>query len=458
MLCVIAAFLAAYAIPVTFDTLMHVVAGNSIANVTSVTPGGVGVTQAFNVASLQGVTTTANATAFSVTQQLIMTAWNILVALVLVVWAFGWTGGKSLVEQSYAQAKEKEAEHRAARRARKQVGPVRPSSGEGPAVLGRDAHGSLTRRRKLWLVAGLLAAVIPVVVVARLEHQPGRDRARGTRLHARLRATNGGPVALSRVAPWLRDAVVATEDERFYRHHGVDVIGVLRAVPYDLVHLSFAQGASTITEQVAKVLYLNGNDHSPWRKLEDAAVAVKLEDRYDKEQILGAYLNSVYFGEGAYGVWRASRRYFGVSPRSLDLAQASMLAGLIQAPSAYDPLRDPALARARQVEVLRAMVGDGFVTAEEAATALGRLSAPPRRRDASAGPGCRSRSGAGVRLVAARARGCDGAARGGRAARLAAAPLPGRSRHRCDPGHAPRALPSRDCSRGPILPDRLASA
>ena len=108
------------------------------------------------------------------------------------------------------------------------------------------------------------------------------------------------------------------------------------------MHLSFAQGASTITEQVAKVLYLNGNDHSPWRKLEDAAVAVKLEDRYDKEQILGAYLNSVYFGEGAYGVWRASRRYFGVSPRSLDLAQASMLAGLIQAPSAYDPLRDPA--------------------------------------------------------------------------------------------------------------------
>jgi uncharacterized membrane protein YbhN (UPF0104 family) len=113
MLCVIGVFLAAYSIPVTFDTLMHVVAGNSIANVTSVTPGGVGVTQAFNVASLKGVTTSANATAFSVTQQLIMTAWNILLALVLVVWAFGWTGGKSLVQQSYAQAREKEAQHRA---------------------------------------------------------------------------------------------------------------------------------------------------------------------------------------------------------------------------------------------------------------------------------------------------------------------------------------------------------
>ena len=121
MLCVIGVFLAAYAIPVTFDTLMRVVAGNSIANVTSVTPGGAGVTQAFNVASLQGVTSTANATAFSVTQQLIMTAWNILVALVLVTWAFGWMEGRSLVEQSYAEAKEKAAEQKAARRARKEV-------------------------------------------------------------------------------------------------------------------------------------------------------------------------------------------------------------------------------------------------------------------------------------------------------------------------------------------------
>ena len=226
-------------------------------------------------------------------------------------------------------------------------------------------------RRRLWLVAVPLAVAVAVVVVLAWSTSPD-GTGLGRHLHTRLRATHGRPVALSRVAPWLRDAVVATEDERFYRHHGIDGVGVLRALPYDLVHLSFAQGASTITEQVAKVLYLNGNDHSLWRKLEDAAVAVKLEGRYDKEQILGAYLNSVYFGEGAYGVWRASSRYFGVSPRSLDLAQASLLAGLIQAPSAYDPFRDPALARARQVEVLRAMVGAGFLTAEEAATALGR--------------------------------------------------------------------------------------
>jgi uncharacterized membrane protein YbhN (UPF0104 family) len=129
MLCVIGVFLAAYAIPVTFETLMRVVAGNSIANVTSVTPGGAGVTQAFNVASLQGVTTAANATAFSVTQQLIMTAWNILVALALVTWAFGWSEGRSLVERSYVEATEKTAESQAARRARKEhVGAPDPGS------------------------------------------------------------------------------------------------------------------------------------------------------------------------------------------------------------------------------------------------------------------------------------------------------------------------------------------
>ena len=269
------------------------------------------------------------------------------------------------------------------------------------------------------LVTGLLAAVIAATVVAAWTTSPNVT-ALGARVQARLRSTGGRPVMLSRVSPWLRDAVVATEDERFYRHHGVDLIGVLRAVPYDLLHLSFAQGASTITEQVAKLLYLNGNDHSPWRKLEDAAAAVKLENRYDKEQILGAYLNSVYFGEGAYGVWRASRRYFAVSPRSLDLAQASMLAGLIQAPSAYDPLRDPASCSR---PAGRGAAGDGGRRLRDRAGGghgPRPLSATSRWRDACAGPGCRFRSGTGVRVVAARARSCDGAARGGRAARLTA--------------------------------------
>ncbi|MBW8741902.1 MAG: YbhN family protein [Gaiellaceae bacterium] len=118
---VMAVFLAAYSIPVSFHTLMRISGGNSIANVTSVTPGGAGVTQAFNVASLNGIATPAEATAYSVSQQLVTTTWNIILAIVLVVWAFGWSGGKSLVGDSYAQAKEKAAEQKAARSARKQA-------------------------------------------------------------------------------------------------------------------------------------------------------------------------------------------------------------------------------------------------------------------------------------------------------------------------------------------------
>jgi uncharacterized membrane protein YbhN (UPF0104 family) len=111
MLGVIAVFLAAYAIPVTFHTVMSVVGGNSIANVTSFTPGGVGVTQAFNVASLSNVASTATATAYSVAQQIVTTAWNILFAVILMAWAFGWSGGRGLVEASYAEAKRQQAEH-----------------------------------------------------------------------------------------------------------------------------------------------------------------------------------------------------------------------------------------------------------------------------------------------------------------------------------------------------------
>ena len=118
---VMAVFLAAYKIPVSFDTLMRLCGGNSIANVTSVTPGGAGVNQAFNVASLNGVTDATTATAYSVAQQLVMTAWNIVFAVLLVVWVFGWSGGKALVESSYSDAKEKAAEQKAARAERKEA-------------------------------------------------------------------------------------------------------------------------------------------------------------------------------------------------------------------------------------------------------------------------------------------------------------------------------------------------
>jgi len=121
MLGVIAMFLAAYDIPVSFHTLMRMVAGNSIANVSSVTPGGAGVVQGFNVLSLKGITSTANATAYSVAQQLVTTAWGILFAILLLIRAFGWTDGKTLVAQSYDQAREKKAEHSAERKAKRRA-------------------------------------------------------------------------------------------------------------------------------------------------------------------------------------------------------------------------------------------------------------------------------------------------------------------------------------------------
>ena len=115
----IGVFLNAYGIPVSFDTLMHVAGGNSLANVTSFTPGGVGVTQAWNVASLKGVASSTDATAYSVAQQLVGTAWNIVFALILMIWAWGWGGGKALVSDSYAEAKRRQAEEQEKRRAKK---------------------------------------------------------------------------------------------------------------------------------------------------------------------------------------------------------------------------------------------------------------------------------------------------------------------------------------------------
>ena len=120
-LAVVGVFLNAYGIPVSFDTLMHVAGGNSLANVTSVTPGGVGVTQAWNVASLQGVATSTQATAYSVAQQLVSTAWSVLFALILMVWAWGWGGGKKLVSDSYAEAKRRQQEEADKRRAKKEA-------------------------------------------------------------------------------------------------------------------------------------------------------------------------------------------------------------------------------------------------------------------------------------------------------------------------------------------------
>ena len=225
-------------------------------------------------------------------------------------------------------------------------------------------------RRRLSCVAVAAALLGLVAVVASAWVVAPRPRDLSVRVEARPRLSGERPWPLSAITPNLRDAVIATEDERFYRHHGIDTIGLLRAIPYDIRHLSLRQGASTIPEQLGKLLYLDGYDHSPWLKLQAVVIALRLEARYTREQILWAYLNSVYLGAGAYGVQAASETYFGRPASRLDLAQASLLAGLIQAPTAYNPLVAPRAARSRQVYVLQAMVRNGYVTATEASSAL----------------------------------------------------------------------------------------
>ena len=193
----------------------------------------------------------------------------------------------------------------------------------------------------------------------------------GKRVAQQMKGRGAKPVPLRQVAPVMRRAIVAAEDERFYSHHGVDAIGIARAIAYDVSHLSTSQGASTITEQVAELLYLRAEDN-PWEKVREGVVAVRLESDYSKAQILDAYLNTVGFGPHADGIAAATRRYFGVPPSRLDLAQASLLAGLPQDPAAYDPFRHHVDARQRQAEVLRSMIRDNLTTTSKARAAARR--------------------------------------------------------------------------------------
>jgi membrane peptidoglycan carboxypeptidase len=193
-------------------------------------------------------------------------------------------------------------------------------------------------------------------------------------------------IGLGSVTRMTVDALVATEDERFWSNSGIDVIGLLRAIPYDATHLSLAQGGSTLTEQLAKNLWLGGRDENAWAKLEDMALALKLDQRYPKDTILADYLDTAYFGQGAYGIDSASHRYFGVAPRALDAGEATLLVGLVQAPTSYDPYTHPAEARLRQVDVLRSLVRVGTLPAARAAALLAQ---PLRLADGRTLPGVR---------------------------------------------------------------------
>jgi penicillin-binding protein 1A len=162
-------------------------------------------------------------------------------------------------------------------------------------------------------------------------------------------------VPSSAISPWIKQAIVATEDKRFYQHRGVDIRGMARALVADIRHKGAVQGGSTITQQFVKNA-LTGNERSVTRKLKDAALAWQLEQKWTKDRILTAYLNTIYFGNGAYGIERAARTYFGHGAAKLTLPEAALLAGIPEDPSLYDPVTHPLAARARRTTVLRLML------------------------------------------------------------------------------------------------------
>ncbi len=194
----------------------------------------------------------------------------------------------------------------------------------------------------------------PTVIIA-------RDGTMLARLYDRYKVY----VPITQIPQVMREAMVATEDERFYSHHGVDMRGIVRAALANYRHEAITQGASTITQQLARKLFLSDRQ-TLTRKIQEALLAMEIERQYSKDEILERYLNLVYFGAGAYGVQAASHAYFGRDVSALTLPEAAMLAGLVAAPTLYSPYNDLQSAKDRQRHVLDRMVASGYITREQA--------------------------------------------------------------------------------------------
>ena len=222
-----------------------------------------------------------------------------------------------------------------------------------------------------------VAADLPTLDIA--AHQPLTrntyiyDGSRHPRLLAVLRGDQSRVIVSSaEIAPVVKRAIVAIEDRRFYQHRGIDYRSIGRALVTDLSAGHSVQGASTITEEFIKNAYLAPDERtsdSMSRKLREAVLAYQLEKRWSKDKILTDYLNTIYYGESSYGIEMAARTYFGAHARSLTLAQAALLAGIVQNPARYDPFAAPVAARTRRQAVLDAMAGQGMISAADAAAA-----------------------------------------------------------------------------------------
>jgi penicillin-binding protein 1A len=269
--------------------------------------------------------------------------------------------------------------HKSARR----PGRRRRSSGGGGkrrSFIGRLIYWSLVLG--LWLVIGGVGTVayvgahLPPIQSLEIPKRPPSIQIldMAGRALARRGDLAGAPLALKEMPAHVPRAFVAIEDRRFYEHYGVDPFGIARAAFANILHRGVAQGGSTITQQLAKNLFLT-QERTITRKLQEAMLALWLERKFSKTQILELYLNRVYFGSGAYGIEQASLRYFGKSARHISLAEAALLAGLVKSPSRLAPTRNFDGAERRAQVVLAAMAEQGFISDANAHVAMTK---PPR--------------------------------------------------------------------------------
>lgn len=225
-----------------------------------------------------------------------------------------------------------------------------------PALIGR-----------LLLVVAIIAALFGPSAATLLVSTPD---AAGIQVRVQaLTQKYGVPLlAEDQVPDLLAKAVVATEDERFYSHHGVDSIGLGRAILYDVVNACLCEGGSTITQQLVKDVYLDGSDRG-YNKIEGMALALKVERVLTKPRIMADYLSEIPSGANRNGVTAAACAYYRAPLQGLTLGQYALLAGVTQAPSIYDPTVSPQAALDRRSQVLRAMQNDHFITAAQAQAA-----------------------------------------------------------------------------------------
>lgn len=188
-------------------------------------------------------------------------------------------------------------------------------------------------------------------------------------------------VNINNISPYVQQAILANEDTRFYKHFGIDPIGIVRAIVVNIRHGGLVEGGSTITQQLAKNMFLT-QERTFIRKIKEAILALLIDYKFSKQEILQAYLNQVYFGEGAYGVESAAQMYFGKGAKELTLAESAMLAGLPRGPNIYSPYVDIEAARERRTIVLKNMVKEGYITQDAASRAMAEsinVAAPKKR-------------------------------------------------------------------------------